>query len=246
MIDPLHQFMVHPLIPLSLLGYDISFTNASLFMVLTVLAVCLLFYFGVRPHSIIPGRVQIVLEGIYQFVIDMIQTNIGHKGRLYFPYIFTLFMFIATGNLIGLAPYSFTFTSHIVVTFALALIVFMAVLTIGVVQHRSKFLSLFVPQGVPVYLLPLLVPIEILSYLARPVTLAIRLFANMVAGHAMLKVFAGFSLALGGTWLFPVALLPILFNVVFLGFKVFVALLQAYVFTILTCLYLNDSINLHY
>ena len=171
----------------------------------------------------------------------MIRDNVGSAGWEFFPYIFSLFMFVLFGNLLGLLPYSFTFTSHIIVTAALALTVFIGVTIVGLVNHGFHFLSFFVPKGVPAALMPLMIPIEIISYLSRPVSLSIRLFANMMAGHTMLKVFAGFILTLGllGGWA------PLAMDVALIGFEVLVAFLQAYVFTVLTCLYLNDALNLH-
>ena len=171
----------------------------------------------------------------------MVRDNVGTEGRPYFPFIFSLFMFILFANLIGLVPYSFTFTSHIIVTFAMAITVFLGVTVIGIIRHGLRFFTLFLPSGVPMVMAPLLIPIEIVSYLSRPVSLSIRLFANMMAGHTMLKVFAGFVVPLGilGGWA------PLAVDVALTGFEFLVAVLQAYVFTILTCLYLNDAINLH-
>ena len=170
----------------------------------------------------------------------MINDNIGEKGYKFFPLVFTLFTFILFGNMLGLLPYSFTFTSHIIVTFCLAIFIFLFVTLVGILMHGIKFFGLFVPKGVPIVMLPLMVPIEIISYLSRPISLSIRLFANMMAGHTMLKVFAGFIFTLG---FFGVA--PLLVDVALTAFEVLVAFLQAYVFTVLTCLYLNDAINLH-
>ncbi|HJO96508.1 MAG TPA: F0F1 ATP synthase subunit A, partial [Rhodospirillales bacterium] len=177
----------------------------------------------------------------YEFIAGMVRDNVGNEGRKYFPFVFSLFMFILFANLIGLLPYSFTFTSHIIVTFAMAITVFLGVTVIGIVRHKLHFLSFFMPAGVPVVMAPILIPIEIVSYLSRPVSLSIRLFANMMAGHTMMKVFAGFVIPLGilGGWA------PLAVDVALTGFEFLVAFLQAYVFTILTCLYLNDAIHLH-
>lgn len=240
MNDPLHQFMIHPLIPLTLGGIDISFTNASLFMVLATLVSTVLIGGGAVKSSLIPGRWQALTEWLYEFIGGMLEDNVGNKGQPYFPLIFSLFMFILMGNLLGMIPYAYTFTSQIIVTFGLASFMFLIITIVGIVKHRLKFFTLFFPKGVPFYMAPILIPVELLSYLSRPVSLSIRLFANMMAGHTMLKVFAGFSVALGVFGVVPIAL-----NVILIAFEVVVAMLQAYVFTILTCIYLHDSIHLH-
>ena len=179
-------------------------------------------------------------ELLYEFIANMINDNIGHKGQKFFPFIFTLFTFILFGNLLGMLPYSFTFTSHIIVTFALAMFIFLFITLIGIFMHGFKFFGLFVPKGVPMLMLPLMIPIEIISYLSRPISLSVRLFANMMAGHTMLKIFAGFVFSLG---IFGVA--PLIVTVALTALEVLIAFLQAYVFTILTCIYLNEAINLH-
>ncbi len=239
--SPLDQFRITPLIPVQLGDVDASFTNSSLFMVLAVLGVTLLMMAATRRHALVPGRWQSMAELLYEFVAGMVRDNVGSEGRKYFPIIFSIFTFILFGNLLGMIPYSFTFTSHIIVTFALAMLVFIGVTLIGLARHGFHFLSFFVPQGVPVLLLPLMIPIEIISYLSRPISLSIRLFANMMAGHTMLKVFAGFVVSLGviGGWA-PLAVASAL-----VAFEFLIAFLQAYVFAILTCLYLNDAIHLH-
>jgi F-type H+-transporting ATPase subunit a len=237
---PLEQFQVKTLVPIQIGNVDASFTNASLFMVVAVAAVTLFLTIGMRKRELVPGRWQSMSEIIYQFVAGMVRENVGNEGRAYFPFIFTLFMFILFANLIGLIPYSFTITSHIIVTFALAAVVFVGVTIIALIKHGFKFFSYFVPHGTPVVMMPLLVPIEVISYLARPVTLALRLFANMTAGHTMLKVFAGFVVLLG---VFGVA--PMIVIVALYGLELLVALLQAYVFAILTSLYLHDALHLH-
>jgi len=193
-----------------------------------------------RRRALVPSRWQSMAELSYEFVAGMVRDNVGHEGRAYFPFIFTLFMFILFCNAFGLLPYSFTVTSHIVVTFAMAATIFAGVTVIGMVKHGFRFLTFFIPKGVPAYMMPLLVPIEVLSYLARPVTLSLRLFANMMAGHTMLKVFAGFVVALG---VFGVA--PLIVIIALYSLEVIVAVLQAYVFTIITCLYLSDALHLH-
>ena len=240
--SPLEQFEIRRLVPASIGNLDVSFTNSSLFMVLIVLLVTTLTVVSMRGRAMIPGRWQSIVELGYEFIANMLQENVGSAGRKYFPFVFTLFMFILFSNLLGMVPYSFTVTSHIIVTFALALVVFLGVTVIGFARHGAHFLRFFVPAGVPVVLLPLLVPIEILSYLIRPVSLSVRLFANMMAGHTMLKVFAGFVIALGvlGGWA------PLAFVVALTGLEIGIAILQAYVFTILTCLYLNDAVNMQH
>jgi F-type H+-transporting ATPase subunit a len=237
---PLEQFEVKTLVPIHVGSVDASFTNASLFMVLAVAAVTLFITIGMRQRELVPGRWQSMAEMLYQFVAGMVRESVGHEGRAYFPFIFTLFMFILFANLIGLIPYAFTVTSQIIVTFALAVVVFIGVTIIALFKHGLKFFSYFVPSGTPVVMMPLLVPIEVISYLARPVTLALRLFANMMAGHTMLKVFAGFVVLLG---VFGVA--PMVVIVALYGLELLVALLQAYVFAILTSLYLHDALHLH-
>lgn len=240
MSDPLHQFEIHSLIPLKVDGIDISFTNSSLFMVATVLVTAVFLMGGMIRSQLIPGRWQSMVEMIYEFIATLLDETVGIKGRKYFPFIFTLFMFILIGNLIGMIPYNFTFTSQIIVTFGLAMIAFGVATLVGFIRHGFHYFTLFVPKGAPIYMLPLIVPIEILSYLSRPISLSVRLFANMMAGHTMLKVFAGFTVALG---IFGIA--PLAVNTLLTAFEILVAVLQAYVFTILTCIYLHDSINLH-
>ncbi len=241
MANPLAQFEVHTLVPINLGGVDASLTNAGAFMVLAMAGVAAFVLLGMRKSSLVPGRMQSMAELSYEFIAGMIRDNVGSEGRKYFPFIFSLFMFILFGNLLGLLPYSFTFTSHIIVTFALALMVFMFVTIVGLVRHKLHFFSYFFPSGVPIALAPILVPIEIVSYLSRVVSLSIRLFANMMAGHTMMKVFAGFIIPLGiiGGWA------PLAVDVALTGFELLVACLQAYVFTVLTCIYLHDAIHLH-
>lgn len=245
MIDPLHQFMIHPLFNIQILGFDLSFTNSSLFMVLATFCSILLLTLATKNPQLIPGRLQYIGESIYGFIQTLIRDNVGEKGLRYTPYLLSLFMFVLMGNFLGMIPYGFTFTSHIIVTFALALMVFITVTIIGFVQHGFQFFRLFCPKGTPLFIAPLLVPVEIMSYFTRPISLSVRLFANMVAGHAMLKIFAAFVVILAGTSLFPLAALPFLMNLAIIAFEFLVALLQAYVFTVLTCIYLNDAINLH-
>ncbi|HJN25460.1 MAG TPA: F0F1 ATP synthase subunit A [Rhodospirillales bacterium] len=241
MANPLEQFTVKTLVPIQLGEVDASLTNAGLFMVITVVAISAFLMIGMRQRSLVPGRMQSLAELGYEFIAGMIRDNVGSEGRKYFPFIFSLFMFILFANLIGLIPYAFTFTSHIAVTFSMALFVFLGVTIIAIARHGLHFFSFFLPSGVPVVMAPVLVPIEVLSYLSRPISLSIRLFANMMAGHTMMKVFAGFIIPLGilGGWA------PLTVDVALTAFELLVAFLQAYVFTVLTCLYLNDAIHLH-
>ena len=239
-IKPLHQFEIHRLVPIHIGGIDISYTNSALLMTIVVVLVTALLVLGTRRRALVPGRWQSLAEMSYEFVADMVETNVGHGGREYFPFVFTLFMFILFANFLGMIPYSYTVTSQIVVTFALAAVVFIGVTIIGIVRHGFRFLRLFVPQGVPLVLLLLLVPIELLSYFIRPFTLAIRLFANMLAGHTMLAIFAGFAASIG-----LLGILPMGIDILLVALEVLVAALQAYVFAILTCLYLSDAIHLH-
>ena len=239
-IRPLEQFKIDRLIPIHLVGIDVSYTNAALLMTIAVVLITALLVLGTRKRALVPGRWQSVAEMSYEFVADMVETNAGHGGQQFFAFVFSLFMFILFANFLGLVPYSYTVTSQIIVTFALAIVVFIGVTIIGIVKHGFHFLRLFVPQGVPAVLLLLLVPIELLSYCIRPFTLSIRLFANMLAGHTMLAIFAGFAASIGLLGIFPLVI-----DILLLALEVLVAALQAYVFAILTCLYLSDAINLH-
>ena len=239
--SPLAQFEIKTLVPIEPAGLNLSFTNSSLFMVLTVITVSAFLILGMRRHAMVPGRWQSMAELSYVFIANLVKDTVGTEGRAYFPFIFTLFMFILFGNLWGMMPYSFTFTSHIVVTFAMALFVFIGVTLIALAKHKLHFFSFFMPPGVPILMAPLLVPIEIISYLSRPISLSVRLFANMLAGHTLLKVFAGFVISLGilAGWL------PLAFVVALTGLEIVIAFLQAFVFAILTCLYLYDALHLH-
>lgn len=239
--NPLEQFKITPIIPIEIAGVDISFTNTSLFMLLAALTVFLLLKMAIRKQALIPTKGQAAAESLYEFINQTLYENTGDAGRKYFPFIFALFLFIFACNLWGMVPYSFTPTSHIIMTFGLAVTVFIGVTIIGFMRHGLHFFSLFLPEGVPWWLAPVMIPIEIFAYLARPVSLSIRLAANMMAGHTIMKVVAGFVFALGilGGWL------PLAFLIAFTGFEIFVAMLQAYIFTILTCVYLNDALNLH-
>jgi F-type H+-transporting ATPase subunit a len=239
-LHPLAQFTVERILPLRIGRLDISFTNAALAMAVIVGLITALVVYGTRRAALVPGRLQSLVEMSYEFVADMIDGTIGREGMPYFPFVFTLFMFILFANLMGLIPYAFTVTGQIVVTFAMAIVVFIGVTVIGFIRHGLHFLRFFVPEGVPKLLLVILVPIELLSYFIRPFTLSIRLFANMLAGHTMLGIFAGFAALVGILAIFPVAI-----DIMLLALELLVAVLQAYVFAILSCLYLNDAINMH-
>ncbi|HEC90215.1 MAG TPA: F0F1 ATP synthase subunit A [Alphaproteobacteria bacterium] len=241
MSSPLEQFDINTLVPIKLGSVDASLTNSGMYMILTVIVVTLFLTLSIRRRGMVPGRWQSLAELSYEFIAGMVRDNVGPEGRAYFPFVFSLFMFILFANLIGLIPYSFTTTSHIIVTFAMAAFVFLGVTAIGLIRHKLRFFTYFMPPGVPIVMAPILIPIEIVSYLSRPVSLSIRLFANMMAGHTMLAVFAGFIIPLGfvGGWA------PLTVNVALTGFEFLVAVLQAYVFTVLTCIYLHDAIHLH-
>ncbi len=247
MANPLEQFAIKRYAELSVGGADAAFTNASLFMLLILGLSLLFFWLGSRNAQIVPGRWQSALEEMTGFASSMVEENVGPKGRAFVPFVFALFLFVLVANLVGLFPYSFTVTSHIVVTFAFAALVFLICVAVGFAKHGLHFFSLFVPQNTPVFLLPLIVLIELISFLSRPLTLSIRLFANMTAGHILLKVFAGFviSLATAGGVLAAISVLPFAMTVAFYGLELIVAVVQAYVFALLTCIYLNDSVNLH-
>ena len=242
-INPMHQFEVYRIGPEINLGtVNLSFTNASLFMIISAITILFLLFLGTKKKLLIPSKTQFITEMSYTFIAKMVNDTAGSGAKSFFPFIFTLFMFVLFCNMIGMLPYSFTVTSHIIVTFMLAATVFIGVTIIGFIKHGIKYLELFVPKGVPIILLPLIIVIEIISYLSRPVSLSVRLFANMMAGHTMLKVFGGFVISLGllGGWL------PLGFSVALTGLEILVAFLQAYVFAILTCIYLNDALNLHH
>ncbi|MBL8640875.1 MAG: F0F1 ATP synthase subunit A [Alphaproteobacteria bacterium] len=251
MADPMHQFQIATLIPFHVGGVDLSFTNSSLWMLIGAVLSIVGLTIASERKAMIPGRIQVAAEGLYNFVENLISENIGSKGgtaKQYFPLVFTLFVMVLVGNFLGMVPYSFTYTSHLAVTAGLALMVFFTVLIIGIVRHGTHFFSLFVPPGVPMWLLWLVVLIEIVSFISRPITLSVRLFANMVAGHVLMKVIAGFAImfaSVGGiAWLGT--LLPIAFNIVMIGFEFFIAFIQAYVFAVLTCIYLKDTMEIEH
>jgi F-type H+-transporting ATPase subunit a len=244
--DPLHQFEIQKIVELHIGSIDISFTNSSLWMLIGVVSSTFLISYGMRRKAIIPGRLQVFIEMFYEMVAGMVRSTLGSEGRRYFPFIFTVFVIVLMGNLLGLLPYSFTYTSHLIVTAALSFMIFGTVIILGLFRHGLHFFSLFAPSGVPWFVYPLLVPIEIVSYFARPITHGLRLFANMMAGHIMLKVFAGFSVGLASLGAFGVAagILPMLINSGLIAFELLIALLQAYVFAILACIYLKDTIEI--
>ena len=243
--SPIDQFKVEPIAPYEIAGVDVSFTNSSLWMVIVLSLTTIFLVGGIRKSAMVPGRWQSMVELAYEFIAGMVRDNVGKDGKPYFPFIFTLFMFILGANLAGMLPYSFTVTSHIAVNFALAIFIFLAVTLIGFIKNGAGYLRLFAPSGVPGWLLPLIVAIEIISYCTRPISLSVRLFANMLAGHIMMKVFAGFiiSMAAAGAVGIVGAAAPFIVTVLLTGLEILVACLQAFVFTILTCIYLHDAMH---
>jgi len=242
--SPLEQFTIEPIFDLKIGETDISFTNSSLWMAITALVLIVFLGVGTRRRAMVPGRWQSSVEYFYQVVADMVRDNVGKQGRPYFPFIFSLFMFILFGNLLGLIPGAFTFTSHLAVTFAMAAFIFVGVTIIGLITHGLKFFSLFFPHGAPIVSAPILIPIEIISYFSRPISLSVRLFANMTVGHVLLKVIAGIVVSLGSFFVIP-GLVPFAFLVAITLLEVMISVIQAYVFAILTCVYLNDALHLH-
>ena len=238
--SPLEQFEISPYVHFETGIGDLAFTNSSLSMIITVFIITLFLTLTVNTRSLIPSRMQLISEMSYNFIAQLLNDTVGDQGKKYFPFVFSIFMFVLIGNMLGMVPYSFTFTSHIIVTFALAAVVFVGVTILGFAKHGLHFFSFFIVPGLPWYMLPILIPIEVISYLARPISLSVRLFANMLAGHTLLKVFAGFVLPLSFLGIVPLA-----FIVALTGLEILIAFLQAYVFAILTCLYINDAINLH-
>lgn len=240
-VDPIHQFALTEIVPLG----DFSFTNSSLFMVLTTGLIGAYLILSTQKRALVPNRVQLVSEMLYEFVANMVSDSAGKAGMKFFPFVFSLFMFVLVANLFGMVPFFFTVTSHIIVTFALAMLVFVVVVIYGFWKNGFGFLKLFVPSGVPMYILPLVAVIEVISFLSRPISLSVRLFANILAGHITLKVFAGFVVSMGGLgflgWLG--ALLPLTLTVGITALEFLVAVLQAYVFALLTSMYINDAIH---
>jgi F-type H+-transporting ATPase subunit a len=247
MVDPIHQFNIEKIFTIGHIGHqEIAFTNSSAYMFGTVALISLLMIGGVARRQLVPGRIQSIAELCYEFVASMIQTNAGKDGMKFFPLVFSLFMFIMVSNVVGIIPYAFTVSSHLIVTAALALLVFVIVLFYGLYKNGLQFFRIFVPSGVPIYILPLVVPIEVISFFfVRPLSHSLRLFANMLAGHIALKVFASFVGALGAIGIigWVGALLPLAMTTALTALELLVALLQAYVFAILTCIYLNDAIH---
>jgi F-type H+-transporting ATPase subunit a len=244
-IKPLHQFEIHRLVPIHIGGLDVSYTNSALLMTIVVVLVTALLVVGTRKRALVPGRWQSLAEMSYEFVANTLRNTAGEEGMKFFPLVFSLFMFILVSNVVGLIPYMFTVASQIIVTVALALLVFFTVIIYGFYRNGLGFFRLFVPHGIPIYILPLIVFIEVLSFLSRPISHSVRLFANMLAGHITLKVFASFvtMLAAFGLVGWVGAVLPLGLTVALTALELLVAFLQAYVFAILTCIYLNDAIH---
>ncbi len=240
--SPMAQFEIKKLIDLELFGYDVSFTNASLLMIIALAAITTFMVYAMSGRALVPSRLQSTAEMVYEYVAGIVRENLGEDGMRYFPWVFSLFIFILVLNLLGMIPGSFTVTSHIIVTFALAAMVWLVATGIGFARHGVGYLKLFVPDGVPWWLMPVIVPIELISYFIRPISHSVRLFANMMAGHTMLKVFAGFAVSLP-IW---AKIAPVGFMVAFTGLEFLVAFLQALIFTVLTCIYLNDAVNMHH
>ena len=245
--SPLSQFEITPIVPLHIGGTDVSFSNSALFMVAGVLLATLFFFIAGRKQALVPGRAQGVAEVFHEFIDKLLADNAGPEAAKYFPFIFSIFMFVLMGNLLGMLPFGFAYTSHIVVTFALAMLVILTVVVVGFAKHGFKFFTLFVPHGVPIFILPLVTPIEVISFLARPFSLSMRLFLNMMAGHMVLKIFAGFTVLLItiGGFMLGLSILPFAMKVAVAGFEFFVAFLQAYIFAVFSCIYLRDAIYLH-
>lgn len=245
MPDPIHQFEITKLLPLKLGAWDVSLTNSSAYMLLAVAAIIAFLYVAVRKPSMVPSRLQGMAETAYEFVANMVRDAAGEEGMKFFPLIFSLFMFIFACNMLGMIPGSFTVTSHIIVTAALALLVFLTVIIVGFAKNGFGFLRLFVPSGVPLAVLPVVTIIEVISFFSRPLSHAVRLFANMLAGHITLKVFGGFIVMLlsaAGAWK-ALSILPFFAAIGLTALELLVAFLQAYVFTMLTCMYLNDALH---
>ncbi|WP_376095965.1 F0F1 ATP synthase subunit A [Roseomonas sp. CCTCC AB2023176] len=244
-IDALSQFELAPV--LGPIGRAVGFSQSNAHMLLAVGLITALMLYGMRHRAVVPGRLQAAAEMLYEFVEGLVVGQVGHEGRRYFPFVFSLFMFVLFGNMLGLLPYAFTYTSHIAVTLGLAVLVFLVTTVVALAIHGRKFFGYFFPEGAPIWLAPIIIPVEIVSYLSRPVSLSIRLFANMVAGHVMLKVFATFVVLIGGFGAVGIfgAALPLAVNVALVGFEILVAFLQAYVFAILTSIYLHDAVHLH-
>jgi F-type H+-transporting ATPase subunit a len=241
MSSPLDQFTIKKIIDISFLGVDISLTNSAIAMLASVALICAMLAYSMRKVALMPSKNQMFVESVYLAVLDILKNNAGQNAANFIPLIFSVFLFVLTANLIGMLPYSFTSTSHISVTFALAMLLFVLITALGFIKHGMHFFSLFLPKGVPLWLAPLMIVIELFTYFARPISLSLRLAANMIAGHILLKVLAGFIV------LFPIVfkIMPIPVIMVLTVFEIFISILQAYIFTILACVYLNDALNLH-
>ena len=240
MSNPMEQFVIKPIIPLKVGDVDISFTNSALFMVLAVVVSTVLLGLCLRRRSIVPTVAQSIPESIYEFISGLLKENVGVEGLKYFPFIFTLFLFVAFGNLLGLFPYAFTFTSHLTAVGSLSLIALLFNVVIGIKKKKLGWVRTFLPKGIPFALAPLIVPIEMISFLSKPFSLTVRLVANMTVGHIMLKIIAGFVVALGFA-----GIVPVLFNSCIVCFEIFIALLQAFIYTVLSCIYLGDALHEH-
>ncbi len=240
MSSPMEQFVIKPIIPIEVGGVDISFTNSSLFMVLAVVVSFLLLRLCLQKRSIVPSVAQSIPESIYEFIAGLLKENVGVEGLRYFSFIFTLFLFVAFGNLLGLFPYAFTFTSHLTAVGSLSLIALCFNIVIGIKKKKIRWLRTFLPKGIPFALAPLIVPIEMISFLSKPFSLTVRLVANMTVGHIMLKIIAGFVVALG-----VAGVVPVVFNSCIVCFEIFIALLQAFIYTVLSCIYLGDALHEH-
>ena len=240
MSNPMEQFVIKPLIPIEVGGVDISFTNSALFMVLAAAVSTLLLAVCLRKRSIVPSPAQSVPEGAYEFISNLLRENVGPEGLKYFPFIFTMFLYVAFGNLLGLFPYAFTFTSHLTAVGSLSLIALLFNICIGIKRKKLGWLRTFMPRGIPMALAPLIVPIEMISFLSKSFSLTVRLVANMTVGHIMLKIIAGFVVALG-----VAGVVPVLFNCCIVCFEIFIALLQAFIYTVLSCIYLGDALHEH-
>lgn len=251
--DPIHQFVIEDIFTLFTLGGDgtegsgttFAFTNSSLFMVATVAIISLYLILSTGSKSVIPGRAQLISELMYEFVANMVRSAAGSAGMKFFPLVFSLFTFIFVANMLGMVPYFFTVTSHIIVTFALSMLVFLTVVIYGFVKNGPKFLKLFVPSGVPGYILPIVAPIEFISFMSRPISLSVRLFGNILAGHITLKVFTGFIVTMSSLGFLGIlgSALPLIMAIALTGLEFLVGAVQAYVFAVLTCMYLNDAIH---
>src|SRR5438132_4277820 len=245
-MDPIHQFEIKNFFPIVRIGgAEIAFTNSAFFMLIGLSLILLLMIGATSSRALVPGRLQAVAEMSYEFIANTLRSTAGPEGMKFFPLVFSLFMFILVLNVMGIIPYTFTVTSHIIITVAFALLVFLTVIVYGFWKHGLRFFKLFVPSGIPIYILPLVTFIEVLSFLSRPVSHSVRLFANMLAGHITLKVFGGFVTMIAGIGIagWFGAALPVVMIVILTALELLVAFLQAYVFAILTCIYLNDAIH---